>query len=164
MRFSLRFPFFFLPFAFATVLAACTVTGTQPTDNGTSSSSDATSSMMNDSSVMTNDSSSAMTDSSASDVSQTDTGTHVIDMTASNFAFSPDVVTATVGEKLVVHLTGVSGVHSFSVPELGINEPISPGETKDIAIPTDTAGTFYFRCGIPCGPGHGAMTGTITIS
>lgn len=90
-------------------------------------------------------------------------GTHIVEMTATSWVFTPATVTAKQGETVVIRLTGNEGMHSFMSKDLGINVEINPGETKDITIPTDKAGTFSFRCGVPCGPGHKEMTGTIVI-
>ncbi len=85
-------------------------------------------------------------------------------MTSTDWTFSPLTIQAKKGEKVVVRLTNVNGIHSFGAMELGLNVRINPGETKDIVIPTDKAGTFEFRCLVPCGPGHKDMKGTIVIS
>lgn len=88
----------------------------------------------------------------------------IIEMTVTDWEFSPNAITAKQGETVIVRITGDEGDHSFMSKDLGINVTISPGETKDIVIPTDTAGTFAFRCAIPCGDGHRDMTGTIQIN
>ncbi len=90
--------------------------------------------------------------------------TVTVNMIAENFDFKPNIVKAHKGDKLVIHLTGVSGNHGFMVEALGINVAIPLGQTKDIVIPTDQAGTFEFRCSVPCGTGHRDMTGQIVIS
>jgi len=87
----------------------------------------------------------------------------VIEVTAQNWVFTPATITAKQGEKILVRLRGISGVHSFGVSDMGINVTINPGETKDIEIPTDKAGTFSFRCMVPCGEGHMDMVGEIVI-
>jgi cytochrome c oxidase subunit 2 len=88
----------------------------------------------------------------------------VIEMEATDWAFSPSAISVKQGEKIVIRVKGVEGKHSIAIPDLDINVEINPGETKDIEIPTDKAGTFAFRCRIPCGPGHKDMTGTLVIS
>jgi len=88
----------------------------------------------------------------------------IIEVTARNWDFIPDVITAKKGERVTIKLIGESGTHGFSVGQLGINESISPGETKTIELPTDEAGTFNLRCSIPCGFGHGDMTGKVVIT
>ncbi len=95
--------------------------------------------------------------------SSPETGARIIEMTAANWQFAPNAITLKKGEKVIVRLTDTEGMHSFLSQDLGINMKISAGETLDIEIPTDTAGTFSFRCGVPCGSGHRDMTGTIVI-
>lgn len=87
----------------------------------------------------------------------------IITMSVTNFQFAPNVIMLKKGEKVVVRLTDGEGIHSFLSQDLAINQKMHPGETVDIVIPTDTAGTFSFRCGVPCGPGHRDMTGTIVV-
>ncbi|MDO8648777.1 MAG: cupredoxin domain-containing protein [Candidatus Peregrinibacteria bacterium] len=123
--------------------------------------------LMDDSSSSSSSEEAVMDDEAASSsaaAAADTTDARIIEMTADTWVFAPTAITASVGEKVILRLTGVEGVHSFAVAELGINVPINPGETKDIEIPTDKAGTFAFRCRIPCGDGHKDMTGTLTIS
>ena len=89
---------------------------------------------------------------------------HTISVSVDNWAFTPAVITVKKGEKITVRLNVVAGTHSFAVPGLGINQTLTPGQVADVVIPTDTAGTFDFRCTIPCGAGHKEMKGTIIIT
>ena len=73
------------------------------------------------------------------------------------------MITAKKGEKVTLRLVGKTGSHSFAIPGLSINQPIAAGETIEITLPTDTAGTFAFSCRIPCGEGHKDMKGSIVI-
>jgi cytochrome c oxidase subunit 2 len=130
------------------------------------SSSSADSEAMDDSSssAAAMEASSAESDDDASSESDETSDTRIIEMSVSEWAFSPSAITAKTGEKLIVRLTGVEGVHSFAVPELGINMRLEAGETVDVTIPTDKAGTFAFQCMVPCGAGHKEMKGSIVIS
>lgn len=91
------------------------------------------------------------------------TGARTIKMTAELWKFTPNIVKAKQGETVTLEITGVSGTHGFSVPELGINETIIQGNTVSVNIPTDKVGTFDFSCSIQCGSGHNDMTGQIVI-
>lgn len=88
----------------------------------------------------------------------------VIEMTVENFAFVPSTINVKRGEHVIIRVTGVTGLHSFGAPELGLNVRVDLDQTVDIVLPTDTAGSFAFRCMIPCGTGHKNMVGTIIIS
>jgi heme/copper-type cytochrome/quinol oxidase subunit 2 len=82
---------------------------------------------------------------------------------ADNWSFTPSSITATKGEDVTIAVQGVAGIHGFAVPDLGINVTVNPGETVYMKLPTDAAGSYTFRCSIPCGPGHKEMVGTIVI-
>jgi cytochrome c oxidase subunit 2 len=90
-------------------------------------------------------------------------GMRTVHMDANNWAFTPSTITIKKGEKVTLELTGVSGDHGISIPDLGINQKFSAGETVSVSIPTDKTGIFNFRCNVPCGQGHRDMTGTIII-
>ena len=87
----------------------------------------------------------------------------VIPVTAELWKFTPNVIQAKKGEVVALQVTGISGTHGFSVPDLGINQTIFMGKTVNIPLPTDQAGTFAFACSIQCGSGHNDMTGQIII-
>jgi heme/copper-type cytochrome/quinol oxidase subunit 2 len=108
--------------------------------------------------------SSAQGASASADAGPPSADARVIDVAVESFKFMPNVIAIKKGEKVVIHLKGLSGSHGFMVADLGINVPIAADETKDVTIPTDKAETFSFRCSVPCGPGHRDMRGTITIS
>jgi cytochrome c oxidase subunit 2 len=139
-----------------TLLAACNSMSGTVSDN-TSSSSSAPA-------MMESSSSSAESMETSSEAAMPSAEARVIDVAMTDWKFEPASITAKVGEKLVLRVTGVEGKHSIAIADLGINVPVEPGETKDVEIPTDKAGTFQFRCRIPCGPGHMDMTGTLVIS
>lgn len=103
---------------------------------------------------------------SASSVDETaDAGEpRVIAISVSEWSFSPSMITAKQGEKVQLQLTGVSGIHSFAIPELGMNIRVEPGKTVLVDLPTDVAGTYEAMCRIPCGAGHKDMKATVVIS
>ena len=164
-----------LPFVLLS-LAACAPSGS--TGDGASSSSAMSEAMMTSSSdAMTDASASsssavdAMTVSSASvaaSVPASATGvpsvSKLIKISATNFAFTPSTITVKKGQKVTLRVTNAEGVHGFGIPDLGVNVRIEPDQSVDISLDTSKAGTFSFRCTVPCGPGHKEMTGTITIA
>ncbi len=93
-----------------------------------------------------------------------DQNARIIAITADNFSFGPNAITAKKGEKVTLRVTSTEGNHGFGVPDLGINTAVSEGKTVHIELPTDKTGTFNFKCSVPCGSGHRDMTGTITIT
>lgn len=88
----------------------------------------------------------------------------VVRVEVSNWAFTPPVITAKVGEKVTLTLVGVSGNHGLLAPDLGLDVKVNEGETVSVELSTDRPGTFPFRCNVFCGEGHKDMTGAITIA
>ena len=86
-----------------------------------------------------------------------------VKITADNWSFCPQAVTACVGEEVYLTFVGAVGSHGFSIPDLGVNFPVAPGQNVSVKLPTDKAGTFGFKCSVPCGAGHKEMKGTITV-
>jgi len=68
--------------------------------------------------------------------------------------------------------TGVS--HTITIPQLGLNVPIAPNAWTTFTIQTGAAGTYVWKCMVPCGTGttglegamaaDGYMMGKLTIS
>jgi heme/copper-type cytochrome/quinol oxidase subunit 2 len=162
-------PLFSTTLAGLLVLAGCAASTSEPVTPPPDQTTPPATDSMSSASMMDQTSSAAMMDATSSAPAAADNASkgsqaRVIDMTATDWSFTPNVIQAKVGEKVIVHLKGVSGQHSFAIPDLGINVAINPGETKDIEIPTDKAGTFTFRCFVPCGPGHKDMTGQLVVN
>lgn len=161
---------FLIPsFAAVLLLAGCDTTGTSVDVNVDTSS--ASSMMMDhdmsDGMMMSSSSSLDAMEASSSSVAGMDSSpsaTRIIEMTVEDWKFSQSVINVKQGENVIIRLTNKTGTHSFTSSDLGINVAIDAGETKDIPLPTNTSGTFAFRCAIPCGPGHMDMKGSIVIS
>jgi cytochrome c oxidase subunit 2 len=84
-------------------------------------------------------------------------------VSVSTWEFSPSAISVKKGEKVQLQLIGGEGTHSFAVPDLGMNVRVEAGQSVTVDLPTDEAGTFDFRCMVPCGEGHKDMTGKLTI-
>jgi uncharacterized cupredoxin-like copper-binding protein/mono/diheme cytochrome c family protein len=77
-------------------------------------------------------------------------------------AFNPPDITVKANTPTTVTLTNKGqSEHTFTVPDLGIDEHLAPAQTKEITI-NAAAGTYEITCSIP---GHAAagMVGTLTI-
>lgn len=131
-------------------LAACSPAMTPPVDDG--------SAMSQESSVnpAADDSDSMVDDDAAA-------GSRVVDVTVTDWSFSPMTIIVKQGENVSLRLVGEKGIHSLLVADLGLNVRVEAGESPTIAIPTDKTGTFAGRCGVPCGPGHRDMKFTIVV-
>ncbi len=161
--------------ASAALLAACNASTTTPTNNEETNTSAMGNTDTKPEGAMMDDSSSSKEADGTGAMMKEESSTgatasadamgeaRVIEMSVTDWSFSPSSVTLKKGEKVTIRLKDVDGTHSLGIPDLGINVAINPGETKDIEIPTDKTGAFTFRCLIPCGPGHRDMVGTIVI-
>lgn len=130
-------------------LTACTAA--VPTDDtGTSVSSAAVNPAADDSDSMV-------------DVDEPMAGARVIDVQITDWSFTPATITAKQGEVAQLRLKGDKGIHSLLVADLGLNVRVEAGQETIVPLPTDTAGTFAGRCGVPCGPGHRDMKFTIVV-
>jgi cytochrome c oxidase subunit 2 len=87
----------------------------------------------------------------------------VIKVEMKKYAVSPAEIHARQGEAIEVELTTADVQHGFDVPDLGISEPVQPGQTARIALKTDRRGTFEITCGIICGARHEQMRGRIIV-
>ena len=94
---------------------------------------------------------------------QTSPQGRIIPVTVELWKFTPNIIRAQQGESVTLQVTGISGTHGFSVPALGIEQPIFVGQTVMIPLPTGSTGTFDLSCSIQCGPEHPDMKGQIII-
>lgn len=82
---------------------------------------------------------------------------------AKNWEFSPATITVNKGDKVRLKITSTEGLHSFVLTEYSINTKLEIGQTQIVEFTADKAGSFSFRCGIPCGSGHMDMKGTLIV-
>ena len=124
--------------------------------------------MVKDDEEETMDSDDAMMPSSSAMMKKEDgammrSETKVVTVTATNFAFTPNMIRVKKGENVQLNFAGAEGSHGVVIKDLGINVSFAAGQTKSIDFPTDQAGTFAFKCSVPCGSGHKDMIGTIVV-
>ncbi len=84
-------------------------------------------------------------------------------ITAKDWQFAPNNITVKKGDKVRLTITSTDVTHSFMLKDYNLNVMLEPGQTQTVEFVADKAGTFNFRCGVPCGEGHRDMTGTLTV-
>ncbi len=84
-------------------------------------------------------------------------------ITAKDWEWSPKNITVKKGDIVRLHITSTDVTHSFMLADFNLNVMLQPGVAQSVEFVADKAGTFSFRCGVPCGEGHRTMTGTITV-
>jgi cytochrome c oxidase subunit 2 len=81
-----------------------------------------------------------------------------IDISASRFSFEPHEITVKKGDPVILSVHSTDVTHGLVVEELGIRTEVKKGESEDLKITPETAGTFEGKCAHFCGKGHGSMT------
>jgi cytochrome c oxidase subunit II len=80
------------------------------------------------------------------------------------YSFNPEVIRVKKGQTVELDVETADVQHGFSVPDLGIKEPIQPHRAPaKIVFKADRAGVFPMTCSIICGPGHDMMQGRIIV-
>jgi nitrous-oxide reductase len=81
--------------------------------------------------------------------------------------FTPDIVNAKVGDKVIVHLTNVEqtpdATHGFAVPMKNVMVSLDPGETTTVEFTVDKPGSFSFYCTEFCSALHLEMQGWLIV-
>ena len=81
--------------------------------------------------------------------------------------FTPDIVSAKVGDRVIVHLTNAEqtrdATHGFAVPMKNVMVSLDPGETTTVEFKVDKAGSFSFYCTEFCSALHLEMQGWLIV-
>jgi cytochrome c oxidase subunit 2 len=87
----------------------------------------------------------------------------VVDITAKRFAFSPEKITLKKGQTVKLRLHSEDVTHGFFLRPLKLDEEIPAGETVEVTVTPQNAGTFTTICDHFCGANHGNMNMTIVV-
>ncbi len=89
-------------------------------------------------------------------------GSNQVQLDASDFQFSPAQLQAAAGTTLTVKLTNSGkATHSFTIRELNVDAVVQPGQSMDVQVTPQTAGTLQFICRFHQSRG---MVGTLTVT
>ncbi|RKX74001.1 MAG: hypothetical protein DRP87_17830, partial [Spirochaetes bacterium] len=86
-----------------------------------------------------------------------------IELRASRYAYSPNIITVNKGDVVVLTLICEDVSHGFYLDGYDIIAEAHPGEPRDIVIRANTAGKFVFRCSLTCGEFHPYMVGYLMV-
>src|SRR5580692_881003 len=87
----------------------------------------------------------------------------VVEITAKRFAFTPDKVTLKKGQTVKLRLHSEDVTHGFFLRPLKLDEEIPAGQTVEVTVTPQEAGTFTTICDHFCGANHGNMNMTIAV-
>jgi cytochrome c oxidase subunit 2 len=86
-----------------------------------------------------------------------------VDITAKRFEFVPSTLTLKKGETVKLRITSEDVTHGLFLRPLKIDTDIVPGETRELVVTPQAAGTFTAICHHFCGAGHGGMKLTVIV-
>jgi cytochrome c oxidase subunit II len=81
-----------------------------------------------------------------------------ITITAHRFNFTPNEITLTKGEPVILVLKSEDVAHGLGVRDLNIEMKVSAHGTTQVQVTPDKTGDFTGHCLVFCGAGHGSMT------
>jgi cytochrome c oxidase subunit 2 len=87
----------------------------------------------------------------------------VVEVTAKKFAFEPEQIEVTEGDRVRLVVHSADGVHGIGIKKFKVDKKIPRGETVTIDFVASTAGTFPILCSEYCGDGHEDMKGTLVV-
>jgi cytochrome c oxidase subunit II len=87
----------------------------------------------------------------------------VVEITAKRFAFSPDKITLKQGQTVKLRIHSEDVTHGFFLRPLKLDEEIPAGQSIEVTVTPQQAGTFMPICDHFCGVNHGNMNMTIVV-
>ena len=86
-------------------------------------------------------------------------------ITASPFAFEPETIEVTEGDRVRLTLRSADTTHGMAIGELEVKVKIPKGGAPVTAeFVASKPGTFVIKCSEYCGPGHKKMLGTLVVT
>jgi cytochrome c oxidase subunit II len=86
-----------------------------------------------------------------------------IQVTMKKYVIEPAEIRVKRGQRVELTVSTLDVQHGFSVPDLGIKEPVQKGRPAVIVFDAKRAGEYPVQCAIICGPGHDDMRGKIIV-
>jgi cytochrome c oxidase subunit II len=79
------------------------------------------------------------------------------------YSFEPAEIRVKSGELVELHLTTADVQHGLDIPDLGIKEPVQPGQTATVRFKAPAKGEYKIVCGVICGPHHEEMQAKLIV-
>ncbi len=79
------------------------------------------------------------------------------------YTIEPAVIHVKAGQTTELAVTTADVQHGFDVPDLGIKEPVRPGDTAIVTLKSPPKGEYKVVCGIICGPHHDDMLAKLVV-
>jgi heme/copper-type cytochrome/quinol oxidase subunit 2 len=82
---------------------------------------------------------------------------------ASQFAYSPAVLSVNPGDRVTIELNATDVVHGLAIDGYNLETTSDPGRTARLTFVADQQGSFRFRCTVTCGNMHPFMIGKLQV-
>lgn len=82
---------------------------------------------------------------------------------ASQFAYSPVILSVNPGDQVTIELLATDVVHGLSIDGYKLETTSDPGQTARLTFVADRQGTFRFRCTVTCGNLHPFIIGKLQV-
>lgn len=90
-------------------------------------------------------------------------GSHELRIAASQYEYSPAVISVNQGDRVTIELVSTDVVHGLYLDGYELEVAADPGQTASLSFIADKSGTFRFRCSVTCGPLHPFMIGKLKV-
>ncbi len=90
-------------------------------------------------------------------------GARTIRVEASQFSYSPSVISVNQGDTVTIELVSTDVVHGLYVDGYAVSTEADPGQTRTLTFVADRAGSFRIRCNVTCGAMHPFMIGKLNV-
>lgn len=88
----------------------------------------------------------------------------VVEVTATRFAFVPDLIEVTEGNRVVLNVHSGDATHGFEIKGLHIKKEVPRGgDVVSIGFTAPAAGSYDITCSEYCGRGHDSMHGVLVV-
>ncbi len=87
----------------------------------------------------------------------------VVEVTVKRFAFEPEQIEVTEGDRVRLVVRSADGVHGIGIKKFKVEKKIPRGQTVTIDFVASTAGTYPILCSEYCGEGHEEMKSTLVV-
>lgn len=97
------------------------------------------------------------------DASPTQPSARTIRVEASQFSYSPSVISVNPGDTVTIRLISTDVVHGLYVDGYGVSVQADPGQTATLSFVANRPGSFRIRCNVTCGAMHPFMIGKLNV-
>ncbi len=87
----------------------------------------------------------------------------IIHVEASQFSYSPSVISVNPGDTVTIELVSKDVVHGLYVDGYGLSVQADPGQARTLSFVANRPGSFRIRCNVTCGAMHPFMIGELKV-